>query len=258
MKKTIKLLLLNSKIFMWGYNKYINRNRKIFRSCKKLFKNKSGVEIGGPSFVFTKDGPVPLYKIINQLDNINYSDKTFWGKIDEGENFKFNINKQNGKQIIADATDLSKINDDFYEFMLSSHVIEHVANPIRALNEWQRIIKTGGYLAIIAPNALYTYDRNRPITKIEHIIGDFNNLTEESDNTHFDEVINMHDLTNDSTVNSYEDHVKRTLNNLNTRIVHHHTFNMDLLIDLLKYCNFKIISTQSFKPYHLMVVAQKV
>ena len=258
MRKKVKRLILNSKCLKWGYEKFFPRKIKIFRSCKKLLKNKAGVEIGGPSGVFSEGGPVPLYKIVNQLDNINYNRKTFWGEIDEGENFKFNTSKQNGKQIIADATDLSKINDESYEFMIASHVIEHIANPIKALYEWKRIIKTGGYLVIIAPDMRYTYDRKRPITTITHIINDFNRNTEETDNTHFDEVINMHDLTIDGSVDSYDNHVNRTLDNVNTRIVHHHTFNMTLLKELLRYCNFKIIKYQSIKPFHLTVIAQKV
>lgn len=243
---------------MWGFKKYIYRNRKIYRNCKKLFRDKDGIEIGGPSFVFSGEGPIPVYKIINKLDNINYSSNTFWGKFDEGDNFQFNTAKQNGKQFIADATDLSKITGDFYDFMLSSHVIEHIANPIKALFEWKRIIKPGGHLVIIAPNMNFTYDRKRPLTKLDHIISDYQNNTEESDNTHISEVLQMHDLDQDSTVISYEEHEIRTLNNYETRIVHHHTFNMELLIELLLYCNFKIIEYQTFKPYNLMVIAQKV
>lgn len=266
MKNRIKLLLKGSKLFMWGYKnvfiwgykKYQNRTRLIYINNKKLFKDKSGIEIAGLSPVFSEKGPVPLYKIIKQLDNINYSGKTFWGNFDEGENFQFNINKQKGRQFIADTTDLSIIADNSYDFLISSHVIEHIADPIKALNEWKRVVKPAGFLLIIAPNMNFTYDRNRLLTKLDHIINDFKNHTNESDSTHFEEVIKMHDLSNDSTVNSYEEHVKRTLDNLNTRIVHHHTFNMKLLIKLLEYCDFKIISNQSVRPYHLIVIAQKV
>ena len=265
MKNKIKMLLKNSKLFMWGYNvlfmygykKYMNRDRQIYTKNKKLFENETGIEIGGPSPVFSEEGPIPFYKIVKRLDNNNYRDKTFWGKIDEGENFQFNKNKPNGKQFIADATDLSIISDNFYDFILASHIIEHIANPIKALYEWKRIIKPGGYIAIIAPHMQYTFDRRRPLTNLDHIINDYKHNTQESDNTHFKEVIDLHDVPNDSTVASYEDHVKRTLDNINTRIVHQHTFDMNLLIELLNYCDFKIIDAQFFKPYHIMVIAQK-
>lgn len=257
--RNFKNLVLSSKFFLWGheqYIKYTNRNRRIYRKYKRLFKDKSGIEIGGKSFIFSVKGPTPFYTIIKQLDNINFNNKTFWGDFNEGENFYF-IDNKTGKQIIADATDLSVIRDNSYDFVLSSHVIEHIANPIKALYEWKRIIKSAGYLFIVAPNMKDTYDRNRSLTSLDHVITDFKNRTVESDTTHFDEVINLHDFFLDSTVNSIEDHVQRTLDNINTRIVHHHTFHMGSLSFLLKYCDYQIIDKQFVKPYHLMIIAQK-
>jgi predicted SAM-dependent methyltransferase len=265
MPNKIKTLLKSSKpilclyygLYAFWRKKYLNRERRIYKQNKKLFKNKSGIEIGGPSPVFTKAGPVPFYEIISHLDNINHSDKTVWSSIDKGENFEYNKAKQKGKQIIADATDLTAIASNSYDFMLSSHVIEHVANPIKALNEWKRIIKSEGYLTILVPNRKQTFDRKRPLTQLNHIIDDYKNHTKEDDSTHFEEIIKLHDVPIDGNVTSYEDHVNRTLNNKNIRVAHHHTFDINLLIELLKYCDFEIIDSQIFQPYHLMVIAQK-
>ena len=82
--------------------------------------------------------------------------------------------------------------------------------------------------------------------------------TKEDDKTHIKEVIELHDLTKDSTVSSYEAHEKRTLNNFETRIVHHHTYDMKLVLNLLDYAEFKLIDFQVFSPYHLLAIAQKV
>lgn len=265
MLNKIKVLLKLSKPILWIYNhfyafpyrKYLNRHRRIYKKNQILFQNKSGVEIGGPSPVFMESGPVPVYTIIERLDNINHSNKTIWSNIEEGENFEFNKSKQRGKQIIADATNLSPIDNYTYDFMLSSHVIEHVANPIKALHEWKRILKSGGHLAILVPNRILTFDRKRSLTTLEHIIEDFENHMSEDDETHFEEIIRLHDVNRDGNVTSYEDHVNRTLNNKNIRVAHHHTFDMALVIKLLKYCGFQIVDFQSFNPYHLMVIAKK-
>jgi ubiquinone/menaquinone biosynthesis C-methylase UbiE len=136
-------------------------------------------------------------------------------------------------------------------------VIEHLANPLKALTEWKRIIKPGGSMVIISPDKQRTYDHKRPLTSFEHILEDYLNQTDESDETHLDEIIRLHDLSQDPTVASFEDHEKRTRHNLQTRIAHHHTFDINLLIRLAGYCNLAITGNQSFKPYHLAVIARK-
>jgi SAM-dependent methyltransferase len=257
MISTIKAFLIKIPIVLDTYNKFQNRIRAIFNRNKSLLYDKKGVEIGGPSKVFSKSGPFPIYPLVKSVDNINFSDNNFWSSIEEGYNFKFDDNKDAGKQIIADGIDLSKIKDSSYDFMLSSHVLEHIANPLKALYEWRRILKENGHLVIILPNMHNTYDRKRPLTTLSHIVDDYRNSTTEDDKTHLQEVIDLHDLTNDSTVSSYEAHVTRTLNNFQTRIVHHHTFRMSLVLELLDYSKFQIIDFQSFSPYHLLAIARK-
>jgi SAM-dependent methyltransferase len=254
----IKQLLLKSSLVIQIYGKYQNRVRSIFHRNKKRFEGKKGIEIGGPSKVFSSNGAFPIYPILDSLDNINFNDDNFWSSIEEGNNFFYEKNKKEGKQIIADAINLSRISNESYEIMLSSHVLEHVANPLKALNEWKRILKIDGYLVIILPDMRYTYDRKRPLTTFSHIEKDFRYHIQEDDSTHFQEILDLHDLTNDGTVSSYEEHKVRTLNNLETRIVHHHTFDINLVFKMLDFCGFEICDSQVFRPYHLMAVAKKV
>jgi predicted SAM-dependent methyltransferase len=257
MINTLRDNILTSALFISVHNKYRNRTRRIFRQNKSHFKNKSGIEIGGPSQVFSNDGPLPVYGVAGKIDNVNYSSETFWGNTGEGKNFVFSSSKENGYQFISEASDLSSIKDNSYDFLLSSHVIEHLANPVRAVIEWKRIIKPGGFMVIVAPDRQRTYDHNRPLTSFEHIIEDHLNKTDEGDMTHLGEIIELHDLSMDPTVASFEDHEKRTLDNLNTRIAHHHTFDTSLLIRLVRYCKLNVTGYQSFKPFHLAVIAQK-
>lgn len=254
----IKSIISANPIFNIIYGKYQNRIRRVYNDNKNCFTGKKGVEIGGPSKIFNRIGPIPIYPIVKSLDNINFSNDNFWSSINEGYNFKYDDLQEVGKQIIADGIDLSKIPSETYELMLSSHVLEHIANPLKALFEWKRILKNDGYLVIVLPNMDFTYDRKRPLTTLEHIIKDFENNVTEDDRTHLQEVLDLHDLTNDGTVNSYKEHAERTLNNFQTRIVHHHTFRMKLVLEMLNYCGFKIIDFQDFRPYHLLAIVQKV
>ena len=69
------------------------------------------------------------------------------------------------------ADQLDGISNSTYEFILHSHVWEHVPNPLRALDEWVRVIMDGGLLYIIVPKRdISMSDRSRPLTKITDLV----------------------------------------------------------------------------------------
>ena len=57
--------------------------------------------------------------------------------------------------------------DKSYDFVVSSHVIEHFWDPLAALYEWKRVARK--YIFIIAPHVDRTPDRGRPITTIQEL-----------------------------------------------------------------------------------------
>lgn len=237
-------------------SKFRNRKRKSFDSCIELLRGRVGLEIGGPTKIFSATGPFPVYPVAERLDNVNFSENNFWSDIKAGDNYLYSADKNAGKQIISDAVSIPALADASYDLLLSSHVIEHIANPICALVEWKRLLRPGGTLVIVAPDKRYTYDRMRKVTSLEHIIEDYKIGTTENDKTHLAEIIEKHDLTVDSTVKSFDEHKARTLNNPVTRISHHHVFDIGLLRDVVEQAGFKIVLTDVFRPYHLLVVAQ--
>ena len=190
------------------------------------------------------------------MDNINFNEDNFWSSIKKGENIKFD-NNNIGKQIIDDASDLAKIDDSSYDILINSHVIEHIANPLKALLNWKRVIKENGILLMVVPHKDGTYDHKRPVTTIEHIIEDYNTDIKEDDATHFQEIIELHDLVLDTTVRDYDDHFERTNDNFNTRIAHHHVFDTQLVVKMIDHVGFKIINVQLRKPYNIIILAQK-
>lgn len=59
--------------------------------------------------------------------------------------------------------------DKSFDFVISSHVIEHFFDPVRALKEWQRIAKR--YIYVICPQRdALEYDRARPLTPLDEIM----------------------------------------------------------------------------------------
>ena len=63
--------------------------------------------------------------------------------------------------IVAPGDDLPFKNNTL-DFVISSHVIEHFYDPIKAVEEWLRVVKPGGFVYIIAPHKERTFDRDRP------------------------------------------------------------------------------------------------
>ncbi|MDR3416430.1 MAG: methyltransferase domain-containing protein [Nevskia sp.] len=66
--------------------------------------------------------------------------------------------------------DLLPLPDGSQDFVISSHVIEHFEDPIKALLEWHRVVRPGGVIFTIAPHKERTFDAGRPRTTLQELI----------------------------------------------------------------------------------------
>jgi glycosyltransferase involved in cell wall biosynthesis len=64
--------------------------------------------------------------------------------------------------------------DESLDFVLSAHSLEHFYDPIKAINEWLRVVKEGGFIFTIFPHKERTFDRDRPRTTFEELMDRFN------------------------------------------------------------------------------------
>lgn len=205
-----------------------------------MLYGKCGIEIGGPSTFF--DGRVlDIYKNAKSIDGANFSSHTIWeGDIIEGDTFK--AGDKIGHQYICDATNLNKIESEKYDFVMSSNAFEHIANPLKALCEFLRILKPDGILLLVLPNKdTPNFDHNRSITKMQHLIDDFRNNVLEDDLTHLGEELLLHDLPMTPECGDRNFFMERSLMNFENRCLHQHVFDMDLLEHVFKYFSLNII-----------------
>jgi SAM-dependent methyltransferase len=241
------------------YQRIFPQRAACFSLCENLLNNKSGLEIGGPSGVFKKVGILPLYGIVANLDNCNFSGMTTWeGQIIEGRTFRFRKDKPLGYQYLTEATDLSGIDSSKYDFVLSSHMLEHTANPLLAIYEWIRVLKDDGIFVILVPHKDATFDHRRPITTLEHIVEDYNCNVKEDDLTHLSEILELHDLEKDPGAGTFESFKARSEDNINNRCFHHHVFNTQLAVQILDYMNLQIQYVEAILPQHIVIVAKKM
>lgn len=212
----------------------------------KICKNKNGVEIGGPS----KTG-INIYKNVSNIDNVVFSNSTIWAKLNNEYRFKENVC---GKVIINDAVDIKDIKDKSYDFLFSSHCLEHIANPIKALNEWKRITIDGAYIILILPEKSACFDHRREISKFEVLKKQYEKNVGDNDLSTLKEILKLHDLTKDPGAGNLRNFYIRSLNNYKNRCLHHYVYNKELQIEICDYinCDFVYSITEGLNIWFIM------
>jgi SAM-dependent methyltransferase len=215
---------------------------------------KDGLEIGGPSALFGPNHLIPVYDICRSIDACNFSSQTIWS----GSNDRKKIGVHLRNQFMAEASDLSAIPEGTYNFVLASHVLEHIANPLRALEEWKRVLLPGGMLLVVLPHKDGTFDHRRPFTSFDHIESDFQANTSEADLTHLDEILSHHDIEMDPPAGSWHQFRERCLQNPSIRAMHHHVFSPEVLIKMFARLRMRVLVVTFEHPYHLIVASEKL
>lgn len=247
--------LLEILITSLSYFRHPYKRRFIKYSSR--FKGKTGLEIGGPSSFFGLKGIFPIYLYAKSIDGVNFSTETIWeGLIEEGKTYKYYKSKE-GNQFIDEASKFTTLEKSNYQFVLSCHSLEHVANPIKALKNWASHLHIGGDLVLILPDKENTFDNKRPYTTFDHLLADEKNNIQEDDSTHFEEIIASHSMKDDTALFNKDDLKQRLSNNLQNRCAHHHVFSLDLIKELLNYCGFDVSYQQKAPPFHLVTLARK-
>jgi SAM-dependent methyltransferase len=240
-------------------SRLIAQKARCFPLCAKLLSSGVGLEIGGPSSLFKKRRMLPIYSIINNLDNCNFADCTIWeGSISSGSTFLYNKHRPLGHQYISEATNLKQIKSETYDFILSSHVLEHIANPLCALYEWIRVLKEEGIFVLILPHKEGTFDHKRKVTALSHLIKDYEQETKESDLSHLPEILMLHDLKKDLGVEDAGAFKTRSEDNFVNRCLHHHVFVTSLVIEIVHYLNLQILAVEAVLPFHIIIIAKKI
>jgi len=226
-----------------------------FKLSVSLVKGKNGLEIGGPSAVFRdRYSPMPIYRELGSLDNCDFARSTAWAN--HSDSYTFSPHGRAGKNIFCDGSDLSIVADESYDFILSSHNLEHFANPVKALKNWQRITRPGGSLILVLPDYSRTFDHRRVPTPVNHMIQDFEQNTQEDDLTHLPEILQAHDLSMDPPSGTPEEFRARSLNNYVNRCLHHHVFDEVNSRELLTKVGMEVLAVETALPHHIFLLAR--
>lgn len=89
--------------------------------------------------------------------------------------------------VLTDFDDFDGIADESMDFIIGCHVIEHVFDPIGTLVNAHRKLRPGGSLLLVVPDMARTFDRERPLTSLEHLKLDHFSPDADRDRGHYEE-----------------------------------------------------------------------
>jgi SAM-dependent methyltransferase len=146
------------------------------------------------------------------------------------------VNGDKGPDIVSDAC-MIPLEGESVNFIFSSHCLEHIPNPLKALKEWDRILKHGGVLCLILPHHEKLIDSCRQVTTLDHVIEDFNREEGEVDPSHFSEM--QEGWVKNGVISADEvwDSDFRVKNSL----LHYHVWTQTEIVDILRYISYKIL-----------------
>jgi len=196
-----------------------------FSELEQIFSNKNALEIGGPSSLLNS-----FYTHLEQLTVLNYEPA-----------MTKHSQVGNSPVIYGDATneDILTQLDEKYDLLITSHTLEHIANPIKALKIWKQLLKTGGTILSIVPCKHHCWDKARSYTTLSHLIKDYMYNTLESDLTH----VHESNCMIETRPNYYND---VGVSN-DARVIHHHVYSKSILSEMHSYAGFKQILSDNIE-----------
>jgi SAM-dependent methyltransferase len=90
-------------------------------------------------------------------------------------------------EVIDDGATLATFADASVDFVIANQVLEHIEDPIEALEQWLRVIRPGGVLFVSIPDARHTFDSPRARTAVSHLLRDHREGPAVSRREHYEE-----------------------------------------------------------------------
>jgi len=137
---------------------------------------------------------------------------------------------------------LGALADESQDFVIASHIIEHLANPLAMLVDIHRVLRAGGLLILVVPDRHVTFDRSRQPTPLVHLIDEYAHDVREVDDTHVKEYLVSRQMDDDANGSHASIH-DLTVENIalhRRRSVHAHVWDIDEFLQLLDYAALEL------------------
>jgi SAM-dependent methyltransferase len=124
-----------------------------------------------------------------------------------------------------DLDGLKVLESERYDFVIASHLLEHLSQPFLFLQEMVRVTKEGGVIFIALPDRRFTFDLTRPLLPFSHFENEMNLGFVYADDNHVEEYLSHVVKNNSPTTKDKE--LERA------RSYHVHVFEDEYFVQLL-------------------------
>ncbi|MFN2471691.1 MAG: methyltransferase domain-containing protein [Gaiellaceae bacterium] len=128
-----------------------------------------------------------------------------------------------------DGERLARFSDASEDFVIANHFLEHCEDPVGALTNMLRVLRPGGVVYLAVPDKRHTFDRDRPVTSVDHVVADHVEGSQRSRRDHFEEWVRLVNKT------AGDDAVEHEVAELMRRdySIHYHVWTQNELLALL-------------------------
>lgn len=136
----------------------------------------AGIEIGASHMPIEVDKACAQVRYVDRLGEVEIDEK--FPELKEAPLVPVDV--------ICDvvAEGLAPFEEGSLDFVIASHLLEHVPNPLGFIKECHRVLRYGGVLYLGVPDKDFTFDRDRDRTPLQHVAQDFKNDVRTIDEEH--------------------------------------------------------------------------
>jgi SAM-dependent methyltransferase len=151
--------------------------------------------------------------------------------------------------IVDDGELLETIDDASQDFVIANHVLEHCQDPIRALRNMFRVLRSNGILYLVIPDKRFTVDVDRPVTPLHHLLDDLEDGGASSRRAAFEEWVRyVKKAKNDAEVEKQANELMR-----DDYSIHYHAWTQVEMLELVLALKEKIGLEFEVELFHKLV-----
>jgi predicted SAM-dependent methyltransferase len=131
-----------------------------------------------------------------------------------------------------DVDRLSAIADQSQDFVIASHILEHLADPLTQIEEIHRVLKPGAVVLVFLPDRRHTFDRKRSATPLAHLIAEHRDRVAIVSDAHIEDYLRMTDVWDPAWT---KEQVSEQLELNRQRSIHVHCWSENEFLPVLEY-----------------------